>query len=438
MPRPRRGSARKQDRKAKDRRSSPPERPAPAPDHDRHGSRRGHRCTAGCVRRPGGPAPWRQWGKDIDPQAIRQMQEAASLPVAVVGALMPDAHVGYGLPIGGVLAVDGAVIPYAVGVDIACRMRLSVLDWPAEALDTRREALREALLRQTRFGTGAAFAAGERRDHPVLDEDWSFSPVLDRGRDLARAQLGTSGAGNHFVEFGRLTLPAPELGLEAGVHLALLSHSGSRRTGLEVAEQYAKLAAQSHRQAAGSHRHLGWLDLRSEPGREYWTAMRLMGRYAAANHELIHAAVLGALGAGARAAVENHHNFAWLEEHGGREVVVHRKGATPAHDGVLGVIPGSMATPGWVVRGLGNPDSLCSASHGAGRNMSRAEAKRRLRRGDVAALLGERGVEVLGADIDEAPQAYKDIETVMAAQSDLVRPVARFDPVLVRMAGRNL
>jgi tRNA-splicing ligase RtcB len=145
-----------------------------------------------------------------------------------------------------------------------------------------------------------------------------------------------------------------------------------------------------------------------------------------------------ALGAEALATVENHHNFAWREEHAGREVVVHRKGATPANVGELGVIPGSMATPGWVVRGLGAESSLRSASHGAGRAMGRAEAKRRLRQGDVDRLLQQRGVEIMGAGLDEAPQAYKDIDQVMAAQADLVVPVARFDPMLVRMAGGRL
>jgi len=388
--------------------------------------------------RAGGPAPWRQWGTDIDPAAIEQMRDAIGLPIAVSGALMPDAHVGYGLPIGGVLAVAQAVIPYAVGVDIACRMRLSVLDWPVADLDARRDALRAVLLAETRFGTGAAFAPGERRRHAVLDDDWSASPVTARNRDLAWAQLGTSGSGNHFVEFGRLTLAQPDLGLASGTYLAMLSHSGSRHPGLEVAEHYSRLAADLRPELPPRLRRLAWLDLRSEAGQEYWAAMQLMGRYAAANHELIHRHVLAALGACAIAAVENHHNFAWREEHGGRGVIVHRKGATPAGRDELGVIPGSMATPGWVVRGLGEPASLRSASHGAGRAMGRAEAKRRLRRGDVERLLRERGVEVLGADLDEAPQAYKDIATVMAAQADLVRIVARFEPVLVRMAGGRM
>ncbi|HOX26065.1 MAG TPA: RtcB family protein [Candidatus Krumholzibacteria bacterium] len=400
--------------------------------------RRGAGASRRGPQRSGGPAPWRQWGAEIDAAAIEQMRDAAGLPVASAGALMPDAHVGYGLPIGGVLATEQAVIPYAVGVDIACRMRLTVLDWHPATLDTRRDALREALERETRFGTGAAFEPGRRRTHDVLDEDWTVSPVTARLKDDAWSQLATSGSGNHFVEFGRLVLERADLGLQPGVYLALLSHSGSRHPGLKVAEHYSRLAADLHPELPPRLRRLAWLDLRSDAGQEYWRAMELMGHYAAANHELIHRHVLAALGARAIAGVENHHNFAWREEHGGREVIVHRKGATPAGLNQLAVIPGSMATPGWVVRGLGESTSLRSASHGAGRAMGRAEARRRLQPDEVADLLRLRGVEVLGADLDEAPQAYKDIERVMAAQTELVRRVARFDPVLVRMAGGRL
>ncbi len=389
-------------------------------------------------RRAGGGAPWRRWGDDIDQQAVRQMEDAATLPVAVAGALMPDAHVGYGLPIGGVLATENAVIPYAVGVDIACRMRLSVLDWPIAALDQRRDALRQAIARETRFGGGAAFTTGERRRHEVLDADWTVSPATRGNKDLAWSQLGSSGSGNHFVEFGRLVLDHADLGLEPGTYLALLSHSGSRRPGLDVANHYSRVAADLHPELPPRLRRLAWLDLRTEPGLEYWAAMQLMGRYAAANHELIHRHLLAALGAAALVTVENHHNFAWREEHRGRELIVHRKGATPAAAGELGMIPGSMATPGWVVRGRGEAASLRSASHGAGRTMSRADAKRRLRAADVNEMLRQQGVEVLGAGLDEAPQAYKDIRSVMASQADLVEPIARFDPVLVRMAGGKL
>jgi tRNA-splicing ligase RtcB len=162
--------------------------------------------------------------------------------------------------------------------------------------------------------------------------------------------------------------------------------------------------------------------------------MNLMGKYAAANHAVIHQKVARALGAEVLAGVENHHNFAWKETHGGREVIVHRKGATPAGEGVLGVIPGSMATPGFVVRGKGNAVSLESASHGAGRVMSRTAAREKFRWNHIKPMLEERGVQLLSAGIDENPLVYKDIHGVMAAQSDLVDVVARFDPKIVKMA----
>ena len=379
-------------------------------------------------------APWRCWGTGLDPAAMAQMECAAALPVAVRGALMPDAHTGYGLPIGGVLATAGAVIPYAVGVDIACRMRLTVLDLPPEALDRQRDRFRDTLRRATRFGVGAAFAPGERCEHPVMDEDWHISPVTRAGKDKAWSQLGTSGSGNHFVEFGILTLEQPALDLTPGRYLALLSHSGSRGVGSDVAEHYSRVAMQQHSGLPTDMRHLAWLDLTEPAGREYWTAMELMGRYAAANHALSHGRILRLVGARERAQVENHHNYAWLERHDGRELVVHRKGATPAGKGALGMIPGTMAAPGFVVRGRGHPGSLNSAAHGAGRRMSRTQARKRLQRDEWHARLAKAGVELMAADIDEAPMAYKDIEEVMRAQADLVEIVARFDPRLVLMA----
>jgi len=379
-----------------------------------------------------GAAPWRQWGEDLDAASVEQMRRACDLPVAVRGALMPDAHVGYGLPIGGVLATLNAVIPYAVGVDIACRMKMTVFDMPASAVERRRDELTSALGRETRFGLGAAFST--RRHHDVMDDDWGISPVTRRLKDKAWSQLGTSGSGNHFVEFGLLTLERPDLGLEPGEYLALLSHSGSRGVGNAVATHYSKLALGLRRGLPPELRHLAWLDLDTGEGREYWRAMELMGRYAAANHELIHRAVARSLGVEVLADVENHHNFAWIENHGGERLVVHRKGATPAGDGVLGIIPGSMATAAYVVRGTGAEESLRSAAHGAGRRMSRKQAKRSFTWGDVKGLLAERRVTVISAGLDEVPMAYKDIDQVMDAQRDLVTTVARFQPRLVKMA----
>lgn len=378
------------------------------------------------------PAPYRIWGEGLEPNAVDQLRQAARLPVAVAGALMPDAHVGYGLPIGGVLATENAVIPYAVGVDIACRMKLSVLDIPASDFKRLNEQLVRTLQRETKFGTGAEFQ--KPLDHPVLEEDWSVTPVTKKVFAKARGQLGTSGSGNHFVEFGILTLDRPGLRLEAGQYLALLSHSGSRGSGATVADYYSRLARDRHPELPPELIRLAWLDLDSEEGQEYWAAMNLMGNYAAANHALIHQRVARALGARVIAGVENHHNFAWKEQHGGKELIVHRKGATPAGPGVLGVIPGSMATPGFVVRGKGEPQSLESASHGAGRLMSRTAAREKFRWAHFKPALEAAGVQLLSAGIDEAPGAYKDIHSVMAAQADLVDVVARFDPRIVKMA----
>lgn len=378
------------------------------------------------------PAPYRIWGEGLEDGALRQMANAVQLPVAVQGALMPDAHQGYGLPIGGVLATENAVIPYAVGVDIACRMKLTVLDLPVKMLERKEDPLIKALEAETQFGIGAHFK--DRRSHDVMDRDWSVTEITASFKDKAWSQLGTSGSGNHFVEFGTLTLEAPDLGLEAGTYLALLSHSGSRGCGAAVADRYSKWAQSLHPELPRELKHLAWLDLESEAGQEYWAAMTLMGHYAAANHACIHRHVAGHLGAQVLLDVENHHNYAWKEIHGGREVVVHRKGATPAGSGVLGIIPGSMATPGFIVRGKGKPESLNSASHGAGRRMSRTAAQAKFDWKKVNAFLKERRVKLISAGLDEVPMAYKDIHAVMAAQADLVDVVARFDPRLVKMA----
>jgi tRNA-splicing ligase RtcB len=324
------------------------------------------------------------------------------------------------------------VIPYAVGVDIACRMKLTVLDLPVSHLRSRNEDLVEALEQETRFGMGAAFT--RPRQHDVLDEDWSALEVTRRSLDKARSQLGTSGSGNHFVEFGELEIDQPQLGLQPGRYLALLSHSGSRGAGSAVAERYSKLAMELHPELPKELQHLAWLDLDSAEGQEYWAGMQLMGKYAAANHDVIHREIARHLGAEVLADVENHHNFAWKETHFGREVVVHRKGATPAGPGVLGIIPGSMASPAFVVRGKGQPDSLASASHGAGRVMSRSKALKTFSWDEVKQQLKKAGVRLLSSGLDEVPGVYKDIHEVMAAQSDLVETLAIFRPRLVKMA----
>ncbi|PYR21160.1 MAG: RNA-splicing ligase RtcB [Acidobacteria bacterium] len=382
-------------------------------------------------------APYRIWGDNLESTAVQQLKNACKLPVAVSGALMPDAHVGYGLPIGGVLATSEAVIPYAVGVDIACRMKLTVLDLPVSAVMDDQTRLAGALERETRFGIGASFRS--RRQHDVMDADWRVTSVTSGLKDRAWAQLGTSGSGNHFVEFGQLAVFDDAAGLPRGEYLALLSHSGSRGTGAQIAQHYSRLARELHPELPRELSNLAWLDLSTEAGQEYWAAMELMGRYAAANHALIHAYIARALGVDVLLDIENHHNFAWRERHrlpdgSEAEVIVHRKGATPAGAGVLGIIPGSMGTPGYVVRGKGAAASLNSAAHGAGRRMSRTKAKEMFTWDVARRFLRERGVTLLSAGLDELPMAYKDIDEVMAAQSDLVEPLARFEPRLVKMA----
>lgn len=384
----------------------------------------------------GEPISYKTWGASgIDRASHDQMRQACSLPNAVAGALMPDAHVGYGLPIGGVLALENAVAPYAVGVDIACRMKLTVYDVPPLEFSKRREVFKRALEKGTVFGVGGKQTA--RVEHEVMDRDWSITRITREKKDTAAAQLGTSGSGNHFAEWGVLFLDADdaELGLKAGEYVALMSHSGSRGAGAAVCAVYSDIARHVLPRRYADVGRLAWLEMDTEAGQEYWAAMNLMGDYAAANHDVIHRRVAELAGERPIAAIENHHNFAWLEEHGGRNVYVHRKGATPAGEGVLGVIPGSMGDPAYVVRGKGNAESLHSASHGAGRQMSRTQAKSTFNFRAVQKDLAKKGIEILSAGADEVPGVYKNINEVMAEQRDLVDTVARFEPRMVKMCG---
>jgi tRNA-splicing ligase RtcB len=351
------------------------------------------------------PVKYRQWGEHLDHEAVMQMEKACLLPVSVAGALMPDAHVGYGLPIGGVLATDNAVIPYAVGVDIACRMKMTVLDIPVRDLEQKQDRLTRAIEAETRFGVGANFK--QRRAHEVLDADWSVSPVTKQNKDRAWSQLGTSGSGNHFVEFGLFTAHGPiatggrcdEGVAAAGTYVALLSHSGSRGTGAAVCDHYSKIAFSQ------------FPDLPKRIEAPRVAVAGFAGRPGILGGDGIDGLLRGGepcvhppahRGTSRRAGFarswkttttsrgRRRHMIGGVE----REVIVHRKGATPAGTGVLGIIPGSMATPGFVVSGKGNAESLNSASHGAGRAMSRKAANEKFNWKDVNRFLRERGVDV--------------------------------------------
>ncbi|HNR18870.1 MAG TPA: RtcB family protein, partial [Bacteroidia bacterium] len=280
--------------------------------------------------------------EQIEEGALRQMEIASRLPVAVAGALMPDAHQGYGLPIGGVLATENAIIPYAVGVDIGCRMCLSIFEIPGNELKHREAKFQRELIAQTLFGAGKEFK--DAAEHEVIESKlFDEISILKNYRQRAAKQLGSSGSGNHFVEFGivEITDARNELNVPVGKYVALLSHSGSRGLGAGIANHYTKVAMETCR-LPNEAKHLAWLLLDSEAGQEYWNAMNLAGDYASACHHAIHKKIAKAIGMNPAAMVENHHNFAWKEKHNGKEVIVHRKGATPAGAGVLGIIPGSM------------------------------------------------------------------------------------------------
>lgn len=371
----------------------------------------------------------------IEQGALSQMETAMKLPVTVAGALMPDAHQGYGLPIGGVLATKNAVIPYGVGVDIGCRMCMTLYDLPVKMLDEKKADLKNMLVNNTKFGL-ATFK--KPKDHEIFErKEFSELGIAREMKDRAWQQIGSSGGGNHFVEFGIVEIlnPINEYGLAPGQYLALLSHSGSRGLGANIARHYTKIAM-DNRKLPQEAKHLAWLDLDSEAGQEYWLAMNLAGDYASACHHQIHERMAIGLGETPLAMIENHHNFAWKEKDAsGNEIIVHRKGATPAGEGVLGIIPGSMATPGFIVRGKGLPASINSASHGAGRTMSRTKAKQTILPGHVNKFLKQAGVELIGSGLDEAPMAYKDIHQVMSYQKDLVEVMGSFMPKIVRMCG---
>ena len=372
-------------------------------------------------------------GKGIEASAKKQMELANLLPVSVQGALMPDAHMGFGLPIGGVLATDNAVIPYAVGMDIGCRMALSIIDESDSFLERFDYKIKQALKDHTHFGMEGGLDI--RQEHEVLDSpvfnDIAFLKPL---RSKAVRQLGTSGNGNHFVEFGEIELLQDNtLGLPAKKYTALLSHSGSRGLGSAIARHYTQIAMNTCKLPRHAQQ-LAWLDLDTEAGQEYWLTMTLAGDYAKACHERIHANVLKALGLKAIDVVENHHNFAWKDKLAdGREVIVHRKGATPAHKGELGIIPGSMTTPAYLVAGKGSENGLFSASHGAGRVMSRQRAKESMTVSAMKKMLTNAGVTLIGGTVEENPLAYKDIESVIAAQTELVDIQGKFYPRIVRM-----
>ena len=368
----------------------------------------------------------------IKSNAYQQMQTAMKLPVAKKAALMPDSHLGYGLPIGGVLATEQAIIPYAIGMDIGCRMSLTIYEITERFFKMHEHKFKQSIIKNTAFGISKV--VGYAQEHEFLDRDvFHATPLLKRLKSKAAQQLGSSGSGNHFVEWGIVDLQEDEvIGLTAGKYIGLLAHSGSRGFGASIAKHYSDLAKHTS-SLPYNMRHLGYLDMADTKGQEYWLSMNLAGDYAKACHDQIHKNLAKFMGIEAIGKIENHHNFAWKEMVDGREMIVHRKGSTPAGKNVLGIIPGSMTDPGFIVKGKGNIDAINSASHGAGRKHSRKETKERNTKSEMRKQLKQNQVTLIGGALDESPFAYKSLTQVMSFQEELVDIVGKFTPRIVRM-----
>ena len=369
----------------------------------------------------------------IKSNAYQQMRTAMKLPIVRRGALMPDSHLGYGLPIGAVLATEESIIPFAIGMDIGCRMSLTIYEVTERFFKMHEHKFKQSIIDNTAFGLSKTIVAGSK-EHPFLDRDvFHQTTLLGRLKSKAVRQLGSSGSGNHFVEWGIVEITEDDsTTLPAGKYIGLLAHSGSRGFGASIAKFYSDLAKEQSN-LPYNMRHLGWLDLNEANGQEYWLSMNLAGDYAKACHDQIHKNVAKPLGLKPLMKIENHHNFAWKEIVDGKEMIVHRKGSTPAGEGVLGLIPGSMTDPGFIVKGKGNKDSIWSASHGAGRKCSRKETISNNTKSEMRKELRNKRVTLIGGALDESPYAYKSLEKVMSYQNELVDIIGKFYPRIVRM-----
>lgn len=374
--------------------------------------------------------PIRSWCEQVEAGAMEQAVNLAELAVTFRHvALMPDCHVGYGMPIGGVIACERAVIPNAVGVDIGCGMTAVQTDLPVEEM--RKNEIRD-ILNAVRRAVPVGF------EHHKTEQKWDGwrsapeqSPPVRQELDSAKRQLGTLGGGNHFIE-----IQAGDDGL-----VWLMIHSGSRNFGLKVAEHYHDIAVRlCHKhQLELTSKDLAYLPADSEEAKEYLAAMDFALRFARRNRELMMERfaeiVCTSWGCRTGQTINIHHNYCAEEKHFGRQVYVHRKGATSARPGETGIIPGSMGTSSYIVRGRGNQESFMSCSHGAGRQMGRNEACRRLsleecNRAMDGVVFGRWSTDRRGKlDLSEAPQAYKDIDEVIAAQDDLVEVLVKLRPL---------
>jgi len=365
------------------------------------------------------------WASDIEPDTILQAQKAARLPfVAGHVALMADAHVGFGATIGSVIPTEGAVVPSAVGVDIGCGMIACHLPLTSKDLPDNLDELHHSISRSVPAGVGQGHASARQIDKPIFD-------LTDKELKAAETQMGSLGSGNHFVEVC--------LDENDGVWVVL--HSGSRGVGNQLATRYID-KAKANMKAYFIHLEdpdLAYLVEGTDDFNEYIAAMLWAQDWALVNRETMMDAVLKDVryflsrhDLREVQRINSHHNFCVKENHHGRNVWLTRKGAIRARQGDLGIIPGSMGTRSYIVEGLGNPASYNSCSHGAGRRLSRGQAKRSL---DIDEFRKQMAGKSWDADnaaglLDEAPKAYKQIEQVMADQADLVRPLHELHQIL--------
>ena len=394
--------------------------------------------------------PVKSWCENCEEGAVKQAVNLAHHPALVHHvALMPDAHQGYGMPIGGVVAAKGAVIPAAVGVDIGCGMIATETDVPAEAFAEMsfRRAFQEKLKERIPVGEGVSHRVTQ--DWEGFEEYTAHNGMRSSlwPSKLDRMNLGTLGGGNHFIELQKTTALDGSGDPEGGAKVWLMIHSGSRNLGKRIEEHYHRIAA---RMCERFHsplpdKDLAFLPIEEQTGHDYFTDMLFALRYAKENRRRMMEAMKATLaefvpGVNFIRTIDIHHNYAAFEEHFGEQVCVHRKGATSAKLDEIGIIPGSMGTASYIVRGLGNPESFMSCSHGAGRRMSRIAASTTLTVEEcdqaMDGIVCERWHKYKGfgkakgrLDLSEAPQAYKDIEDVIASELDLVEPLVRLVPL---------
>lgn len=389
---------------------------------------------------------WVPYPEFVEEKALEQVQHMLNMPqLAGHLAIMPDVHWGMGASIGTVMALDNAVVPNCVGVDIGCGMAAYPLGLRFEGELEERDYWRN-WLGQAMRAVPTGFASHD--SHPDKLHALELEAQVERGADANPANLrcarivepgkkfdnlheqvlrqqGTMGGGNHFLEVQR----------DEADNLWLMVHSGSRNIGLKIADHYAKLAMARLGDSAPAHLH--WLELNDSAGQDYLHDMQWAVDYALLNRKSMLRSVLSAMNLEFDVArmINIPHNYAAVEEHFGREVVVHRKGATSARLDELGIIPGSMGTPSYIVRGLGNPESYSSCSHGAGRTMGRKQAIRSLNTSEFAEAVKDTFSTASKNYIDEAPQAYKNIDLVLSAQDELVSVVHKLTPVVTLKSG---